>query len=125
MTDQVVLCPVCGLASAAERDNCPDCGEPLSTIGRVMQRHEESASSPRWLRTARNQASLVRSGELREPEQWMEEFQRMEHDRLATVRQDLSAQHKKDRRLMLAAAIAFTLLLAGALFVAVFYSLRG
>jgi hypothetical protein len=90
-----------------------------------MQRHEESASSPRWLRNARDQAGWFQSEGRAESERWMEEFERIERERQAAVRRGLSVQREKDRRLMLAAAIVFCLLLAATLLAAITIALRG
>lgn len=124
MTDRVVSCPLCGTPSSPEVDNCPNCGEPLSTIGRVMQRHEESARSPRWLQSARIQAGQLRARELDESDRRMEAFRHMERKRQAKLRKDQSIQQAKDRRLMLGFSIALGLLLLAAMLAAA-YSLRG
>lgn len=121
MTERVALCPTCGTASALEIDNCPECGEPLSTIGRVMQRHEESARSPRWLRSAREGAGQLQAQALHESDRRMEAFRQMERNRQAELRQNRSIRQAADRRLMLAAAIMLGLLLVGTVLAAALF----
>jgi hypothetical protein len=108
-----VVCPSCGQVSPEDVDRCPNCAEPLSTVGRVFHRHEVAGGPPPWLQRNRDQAQQVKMEALAQSEARMQEFLQIEQAHISSVRQAEREQREKDRRLLYSGlAIAAVILLA-------------
>ena len=108
-------CPVCGAENVDTAEACGNCGEPLSTVGRIFG-HAAEPSQPIWLEQARGrapdlkergrQASDVRMGGLTEIDRKRESWQA----------ERAAFQREKDRKVLMVAMIGsglFLLLVLG------------
>lgn len=113
-----IACTACGQLWPSEYDNCRECGEPLSTVGRIFQRHAVAGAPPPWLERNRQQAEQVKMNALAASEARMEKYLAMEQQRIACIRQSEAEQRSADRRLFLyvlalVGAILFLILVVG------------
>jgi zinc-ribbon domain len=84
-------CPRCGTANPTEAETCRACGEPLTTVGRVFQRHRDARRPPEFLEYARRQAPHIRRSEAESARRRTEDFNAQEARRQESIR----AQHRK------------------------------
>jgi predicted amidophosphoribosyltransferase len=113
-------CPRCGTRNGDDAETCRVCGEPLTTIGRVFQRHRDARRPPQFLEYARQQAPGIKRSEGEASRQRMADFNVQESRRLEALGRERRAQAAKDRRLLmigLGTVGAVVVLIAGALFV--------
>lgn len=110
-----VVCSGCGQVWPQGSDSCPQCGEPLSTVGRVLDRHKQAGRPPRWLQQARSKAPRLKAFESAQSDQRMQIFQETERRRVEDLRRAEAERRRRDRHLILgslSAALLFLLVLA-------------
>lgn len=101
-----LTCPNCGAHNLPEADACQECGEPLSTVGRVLQRHTDARQPPRFLQQVRQQAGVIKRSEAEASRMRMESMEHQERQRQASLGADRARQTAFDRQIMLAGLAA-------------------
>ena len=98
-----IACPSCGQVTSHLEDNCPDCGEPLTSVGAIFQRHETAGQPPVWLERSRLQARSIQSSAMAASDARMDHFLELERERMAELRRADQAQRANDKRIMMVA----------------------
>lgn len=98
---QAVACLGCGQVWPNEFDNCPQCDDPLSTVGRIFERHEVAGGPPPWLERSRQQAGSVKTKAMAASEARMKEYVAIEQQRIAQIKQSEAEQRSSEQRLFL------------------------
>lgn len=113
MTPQV--CPRCGTFNTEDAEACIDCGEPLTTVGRVFQRHEDARRPPQFLQYARQEAPTIKRAEAEASRRRSDTFSTQEAHRIEALRTQRAEQAAKDRMLLMVGLvfIAGLILLVG------------
>jgi hypothetical protein len=114
------LCPRCGRANPDDAEACLECGEPLTTVGRVFQRHRDARRPPQFLEFARQQAPALKRSEGEASRRRTEAFGELEADRVEKLRVERERQAAKDRVLVIIGVASVGALII--LFVAVMLS---
>ncbi len=95
------VCPHCGTVNSEDDEACLQCGEPLTTMGRVFQRHQDARRPPQFLQHAREQAPSIKRSEAEASRLRTETFNSEEAKRLENLRIQHQVQAAKDRKLIL------------------------
>ena len=94
------VCPRCGATNSVDAEACRDCGEPLTTVGRVFQRHEDARRPPQFLQYARQEAPAIKRAEAEASRRRTDTFSNQEAQRLEALHLQRQEQAAKDRTLM-------------------------
>jgi hypothetical protein len=94
------MCPRCGTLNAPDAETCRECGEPLTTLGRVFQRHRDARKPPQFLEFARSQAPSIKRSEAEAWRRRSDAFDAEEAHRLDTLRSRRQQQAAKDKQLL-------------------------
>jgi len=94
------ICPRCGTANLEDAEVCRECGEPLSMIGRVFQRHQDARRPPQFLEYARQQAPNIKRTEAEASRRRSDAFHAQEARRIDRLHFQRAEQAAKDRRLL-------------------------
>ena len=97
-------CPACRSLSPVGSETCSECGEPLTLFGRVIERQGNQSLSRRQSQM-RERAGQIKENAQISSEQRMAGFREIDDRRLEAERQDMLAQHDRDRRLFRSVAI--------------------
>ncbi len=124
MMDEVRVCPNCRRAHPVEVEVCTDCGEPLTTVSRVLDR-QGSPNPPRWLRRARTDAAQIKERAARASEARMEHFLEIDRRRLQALAEQRAQQEERDRKLLLVTGSILGLFVLTLCLTGLFVLLRG
>jgi predicted amidophosphoribosyltransferase len=104
-------CPACGAAYASGAEICGQCGEPLTSVARILS-SPAAPRQPRWLAQNRQRASELRKAEGQASDQRMEVFLERDRRRLEAEDALASRTQARERRAVLLAAAVFLLIAA-------------
>lgn len=107
----VGTCPACGSPHAAGQETCGHCGEPLTSVARVLS-GPSAPRQPRWLKQNRLRASELRRSEERASVERMGAFVETDRRRLEAERLQAAETAVRERRTVLLAAAVFALIAA-------------
>lgn len=97
-------CPACGESNPAQIEECQNCGEPLTSFSQVISRHQPQSPPLRQRQMRWQAAGIQRSGK-QASEERMEGFVEIDRRREARTRLEEMIQRKKDKKLLMIAAI--------------------
>ncbi len=104
-------CPACGEAYAAGAQTCARCGEPLTSVARILSA-PAAPRQPRWLAQNRQRASELRKTETQASNQRMETFLETDRRRQEAEKTVALQTQSRERRAVLLAAVVFVLIAA-------------
>jgi hypothetical protein len=107
----VGTCPACGRAHAVGEETCSYCGEPLTSVARVLSA-PSAPRQPRWLRQTRQRASDLRRSEEQASSERMGAFVETDRRRLESERVLAEQTAARERRAALMAAGVFGIIAA-------------
>jgi hypothetical protein len=110
----VGTCPACGRAHAAGAETCTYCGEPLTSVARVLT-SPAAPRQPRWLEQNRQRATELRRNEDAASEERLGSLLETDRRRLEAERAVAVRTEARERRTMLLAGLMFALIAALAL----------
>ncbi len=122
--EEVRVCPRCSRAHPVEVEICQACGEPMTTVSRVIGR-QGRPNPPRWLKQARSQAAEIKAREAQASDARMERFREMERQRLVALAEASARQARKDRRLLLVTGGVLAVLILTLCITALYVFLQG
>ena len=105
------MCPACGRAHAVGAQTCTYCGEPLTSVARVLSA-PSAPRQPRWLQQNRQRATEVRQSEERASEERFGSLLETDRRRLEAERGLAMKTEARERRTMLFAGLVFALMAA-------------
>lgn len=97
-------CPACGESNPAQREECQNCEEPLTSFSQVFIRHQPQ-SPPLRQRQMRQQAEGIQQAGKKASEERMDGFLEIDRRREARTRLEEMIQREKDRKVLKIAAI--------------------
>ncbi len=104
-------CPACGAAVASGAETCAQCGEPLTSVARILSA-PAAPRQPRWLAQNRQRASELRKAEGQASDQRMESFLETDRRRLEAEKAMALDTQARERRAIWLAAVVFLLIAA-------------
>ena len=107
----VGTCPACGRAHAAGAHTCTYCGEPLTSVARVLSA-PAAPRQPRWLQQNRQRATELRKSEDQASEERFGSLLETDRRRLEAERALAVKTEARERRTMLLAGLLFALIAA-------------
>jgi hypothetical protein len=107
----VGTCPACGRPYAIGAETCSDCGEPLTSVARVLTA-PAAPRQPRWLQQNRQRASELRKSEDRASEERLGTLVETDRRRLEAERAVAVRTERRERRAALMAGLVFALIAA-------------
>jgi uncharacterized protein YbaR (Trm112 family) len=110
-------CAKCGTGNWAGEEYCQQCGEAMDIFD-LLSRHA-AQDRQRWQDERRETIRHIKAIEEKSSQQRMAEFQAIEAERQAALRQRKAAQHKRDQ-LLLSLAVALLVVLAAAILITTF-----
>ena len=103
-------CPACGADNEPGAEACANCGEPLSTVGRIFG-HASKPSDPRWLSAARDRAQALKEEGVRGSEERMQVFLDIDRRRESAQAEAAARQRQRDAKLLRGAAVTLVVFL--------------
>lgn len=107
----VGTCPACGRAHASGAETCTYCGEPLTSVARVLT-SPAAPRQPRWLQQNRLRANELRRDEHTASEERFGSLLETDRRRLEAERALAVRTQARERRTMLLAGLLFALIAA-------------
>ena len=107
----VGTCPACGRSHAIGAETCSYCGEPLTSVARVLSA-PSAPRQPRWLQQNRQRANEVRQSEDRASEERYGSLLETDRRRLEAERAMAVQTEARERRTMLFVGLLFALMAA-------------
>jgi hypothetical protein len=107
----VGTCPACGRAHAIGAQTCTYCGEPLTSVARVLAA-PSAPRQPRWLQQNRQRATELRQAEDQASEDRMGTLVETDRRRLEADRVLAERTQARERRALLFAGLLFALIAA-------------
>lgn len=95
---------MCGVENDEAAETCSNCGEPLSTVGRIFG-HASEPSQPVWLAQARGRAPELKETGRRASLERMEGFLEIDRKREAWQADQANLQRSRDRKVIILALI--------------------
>lgn len=108
---KVGTCPACGRAHAMGAETCTYCGEPLTSVARVLTA-PSAPRQPRWLQQNRQRAPELRKSEDQASEERMGSLVETDRRRLEAERVLAVRTQARERRALLLAGLVFALIAA-------------
>lgn len=91
-------CPSCLKENGPGADVCAFCGEPLSIVARVLDRHGV-LGPPLWLRRVRSQVAALQAQELEASDLRMETFRELDQRREQEQSEAAARQRARDQQM--------------------------
>lgn len=110
----VGTCPACGRPHAVGAETCTHCGEPLTSVARVLT-SSAAPRQPRWLQQNRQRAPELRKTEDRASEERFNSLVEADRRRLEAEQVVAAQTEARERRTMLLAGLLFAVVAALAL----------
>ncbi len=107
----VGTCPACGRAHAVGAQTCTYCGEPLTSVARVLSA-PAAPRQPRWLQQNRQRAPELRKSEDQASQERFGSLLETDRRRLEAERALAVKTEARERRAMLLAGLVFALIAA-------------
>jgi hypothetical protein len=107
----VGTCPACGRANAIGAQTCTHCGEPLTSVARVLS-GSIAPRQPRWLEQNRQRANELRKAEDQASEERYGALLETDRRRLEAERVVAVLTAARERRAVLLAGLVFALVAA-------------
>jgi len=105
----VGTCRSCGRAYAAGAETCSYCGEPLTSVARVLTA-PSAPRQPRWLQQNRQRAPELRRSEEQSSANRMDAFVETDRSRIQAERARADVTAARERRAVQFAAVVFALI---------------
>ena len=107
-------CPACSRPYAAGAETCPYCGEPLTSVARVLT-SPSAPRQPRWLQQNRQRALELRQADEQASGDRMQALVESDRRRLEAEHALAARTQTRERRAMLLVGLVFALIAALAL----------